>query len=268
MSRKRAIVASAVDLTAGMQAVERLRAVAVRDREKTAPWYSFTAQDASTTEVMIYAEIGEWGVTALDFVAELRQIRTPNITVRLNSPGGAIFDGFAIYNALLNHPARVVARIEGVAASAASFIAQAADEIEADEASTMMVHGGSGMCIGKAADMREMADLLDKLDSQMAGIYAQRTERPREEWLAQMGVDTWYTAEEAVAAGLVDRLTSARVTARTGGVVTGLALVGENGPEGVSLDTTQTTGSGVEPAAGTEPLDLAGLREALKGVFA
>ncbi len=207
MSRKRAAVAAVVDLVACAQTAERLSVLAKRDRTKAATdWYSVAALDASTTEVMIYDEIGEWGVTAREFVADLRGITTPNITVRINSPGGSIFDGFAIYNALLSHPARVKSSIEGVAASAASFIAQAGDEIEAAEASTMMVHGGSGMCWGKAADMREMAELLDKLDGQMAAIYAQRTERPAAEWLAQMSVDTWYTSAEALAAGLVDSI--------------------------------------------------------------
>lgn len=206
MSRKRSAVTSVIDLTASLHAVHRLRELTARDRTKSNPWYSVRALSALETEVSIYAEIGEWGVTALDFVQELKAVATPNITVRINSPGGAIFDGFAIYNALLNHPAHVTAYVDGIAASAASFIAQAADEIVVAEASTMMVHGGSGMCIGKAADMREMADLLDKLDGQMASIYAQRTERPAAEWLAQMGHDTWYTSAEAVVAGLADRI--------------------------------------------------------------
>lgn len=217
MSKKRGAVAKVVDLTASLHAADRLRQVATRDKDKNGPWYSIKALGALDTEVLIYAEIGEWGVTAIDFIQELRSVASPNITVRINSPGGQIFDGFAIYNALLNHPAHVTAHVDGVAASAASFIAQAADEIIVAKASSMMVHGGSGMCIGKAADMRTMADLLDKLDGQMAAIYAQRTERPTAEWLAQMGTDTWYTADEAVAAGLADRVADApeRVEART-----------------------------------------------------
>ncbi len=246
MSRKRQTVASVVDLVACAQTATRLREVAARGPKTEAKqWYRVSALDGSTTEIMIYDEIGEWGITAADFVAELRGVHTPNITVRVNSGGGSIFDGFAIYNALLNHNARVVARVEGVAASAASFIVQAADEIVAAEASTMMVHGGSGMCYGKAADMREMAGLLDKLDGQMAAIYAQRTERPAAEWLAQMNVDTWYTADEAKAAGLVDRV--------------------ETAGEGT---TGETAAAGVVPVASSEPLDFAGLTEALKGVFA
>lgn len=206
MSRKRALVANIVDLTACVQTADRLRTISARDKAKSAPWYRIEANGATTTEVLIYAEIGEWGVTALDFIGEVRAIATPEISVRINSPGGHIFDGFAIYNALLSHPARVTVHVDGVAASAASFIAQAGDDIVVARASSMMVHGGSGMCIGKAGDMREMADLLDKLDGQMAAIYAQRSERPAAEWLAQMGTDRWYTAEEAVAAGLADRM--------------------------------------------------------------
>lgn len=210
MSRKRQIVASAVDLAAAAQTADRLRAVAHRaPRADVKQWYRIAAS-ATDAEVWIYDEIGDWGVTAMDFVAELRTIHAPTLTVHINSPGGSIFDGFAIYNALLSHPARVTTRVEGIAASAASFIAQAGDEIVAAEASSMMVHGGSGVCVGKAADMREMADLLDKLDGQMAAIYAQRTERPTAEWLEQMPSDTWYTSSEALAAGLVDRIDSGR----------------------------------------------------------
>lgn len=212
MSKRRGAVTSVMDLTASLHAVNRLRELSARDQTKSNPWYSIKAQGVLDTEVLIYAEIGEWGVTALDFVQELRAIATPNIHVRINSPGGAVFDGFSIYNALLNHPARVTAYIDGVAASAASFIAQAADDIVCAKASSMMVHGASGVCVGKSADMREMADLLDKLNGQMAAIYAQRTERPAAEWLAQMGGDTWYTAEEAVAAGLADRVAEAEVS--------------------------------------------------------
>lgn len=206
MSRKRVDIKRVIDLSASLHAADRLRQLSARDQTKSKPWYSIKAQGPLDTEVMIYAEIGEWGVTALDFVQELRSISTPNISVRINSPGGQVFDGFSIYNGLLNHPARITAYIDGVAASAASFIAQAADEIVCAKASSMMVHGASGVCIGKSADMREMADLLDKLNGQMAAIYAQRTERPSAEWLAQMGVDTWYTADEAVTAGLADRV--------------------------------------------------------------
>lgn len=189
-----------------MPVVDRIRQVVARDQTKNAPWYRINALSALDTEVMIYNEIGEWGVTAIDFVQELKAIATPNISVRINSPGGAVFDGFAIYNALLNHPAKVTAYVDGVAASAASFIAQAADEIIVAEASSMMVHGCSGICIGKKGDMREMAAMMEKLDGQMASIYAQRTERPQGEWMAQMDEDTWYTAEEAVLAGLADRV--------------------------------------------------------------
>lgn len=252
MSRKRQIVASAVDLSAGAQTADRLRALSHREpRADAKQWYRVQAS-ATAAEVWIYDEIGDWGVTALDFVAELRAIHAPALTVHINSPGGSIFDGFAIYNALLNHPARVMTRVEGVAASAASFIAQAGDEIVADEASSMMVHGGSGVVVGKAADMREMADLLDKLDGQMAAIYAQRTERPAAEWLEQMPLDTWYTSAEALAAGLVDRIESGRPAAPAEGdddepAQTAVA------PDWADLLALAPTTTDDPPQAGSEP---------------
>lgn len=168
------------------------------------------AKAADVAEVLIYDEIGYWGVTAKDFSKALSEITAPNITVRINSPGGDVFDGLAIYNALKAHPATVTAVVDGLAASAASFIALAADTVQGHEASMVMIHKAWGLAIGNADDAREFASTLDKIDGQLAGIYAAKTGKDKDAILADMAEDLWLTAEEAQAYGLLDTVIPAK----------------------------------------------------------
>jgi ATP-dependent protease ClpP protease subunit len=169
-------------------------------------WYKIS-NTAAGAEVLLYDEIGWFGVTANDFARELQALDTDAITLRINSPGGDVFDGLAIYNALRNHPATVTTRIDGLAASAASFIAMAGDKIVAEKASQIMIHDAMGAAIGlDAAEMRDMADLLDKTSGTIAGIYGDRAGTPAADWRTAMQTETWYTADEALAAGLVDEV--------------------------------------------------------------
>jgi len=162
--------------------------------------------DDSAPEIFIYDEIGYWGITAADFARALQSLDTDAFTVRLNSPGGEVFDGIAIYNAIKQHRAHVTVQVDGLAASAASFIAQAGDEVVMTKNATMMIHDGMGMVMGNASDMRKQADVLDKASDNIASIYAERTGMKTEEWRAFMLAETWYNADEAVAAGLADRI--------------------------------------------------------------
>jgi ATP-dependent Clp endopeptidase proteolytic subunit ClpP len=168
-------------------------------------WYRLENR-ASTAAVWIYDEIGEWGVTAADFVKDLQSITAKSIDLHINSPGGNVFDGVAIYNALRNHPATVNVVVDGLAASAASFIAQAGDTVSMERTAQMMIHDAHGVALGNAGVMREMADLLDKASDNIAGIYAARSGKPAEFWRAEMLREPWYSADEAVAAGLADRI--------------------------------------------------------------
>lgn len=180
----------------------------VQERAKPAPaatgksWYRIQNIAADVAEVYLYDGIGEFGVTARDFVAELNSVRARRIELHLNSPGGAVFDGVAIYNALVNHPAEVTTFVDGLAASAASFIAMAGDRIVMEKNARFMIHDAAGLVIGNAKDMREMADLLDSLSDTIAEVYADRAGGEIATWRAAMRAETWYTAREALAAGL------------------------------------------------------------------
>lgn len=162
-----------------------------------------TGADSATLYVL--DEIGYWGISAADVMAELAQLSTVrNLTVRINSPGGDVFDGIAIYNAIADHPAQVTVMVEGIAASAASFIAQAGDRRCMNRGTQMMIHDAAGMCMGNAADMADMQALLDRISDTIAGIYADRAGGDPAAWRDRMRAETWYGPDEAVAAGLAD----------------------------------------------------------------
>lgn len=160
---------------------------------------------ADTATLYVLDEIGYWGISAADVMAELAQLSTVrDLTVRINSPGGDVFDGVAIFNAISDHPANVTVVVDGVAASAASFIAQAGDRRCMNRAAQMMIHDASGMCYGNASDMAEMQALLDRISDTIAGIYADRSGVDAATWREAMRAETWYSPDEAVAAGLAD----------------------------------------------------------------
>lgn len=165
--------------------------------------------EAETAEVLIYDEIGRtWdgeGISAKDFVTDLRALDgVTDLVVRINSPGGDVFDGMAIYEALRAWKGRVSVKIDSLAASAASVIAMAGDTVEIAENGFMMIHRGSGLVWGNAKDMAKMADTLTKIDGQIATAYQRKAEGTLKEWLAAMDEETWYNAEESVAIGLAD----------------------------------------------------------------
>lgn len=170
-------------------------------------WYSVKAQAASDlAEISIFDEIGFWGVTAKDFITDLKKIDAKNLTVFINSPGGSVFDGLAIYNSLRQHPANITVKVMGVAASAASFIAMAGDKIVMPENAFLMVHNPMGAVFGNAEEMREWADTLDKIAASLVGIYVARTGKSEDEIKALLDAETWLTASEAVSLGFADEM--------------------------------------------------------------
>jgi len=174
-------------------------------RRSVGGWYEITnnADDDSAT-IRIYDEIGFFGVEADAFSSDLSAITASRITVAINSPGGSVMDGLAIYNSLRVHPAHVTTRVDGIAASAASFIAQAGDERIMVESSQMMIHDASGVFAGSAADFREVADFLERQSANIAELYASRSGQPVQQYVDMMAAETWMTAAEAVENGLAD----------------------------------------------------------------
>ncbi|MDR6142045.1 ATP-dependent Clp endopeptidase proteolytic subunit ClpP [Microbacterium foliorum] len=151
---------------------------------------------------------GDWGVSAKEFAAAVDALPdgTTEILLLINSPGGEVWDGLAILNTLRKHPARVVAVVEGIAASAASFIAAGCDEMVMARNSEVYIHNAWGYASGDAEDMRAAAEDLDRLDMNLATIYAEKSGKTVDYWLAEMPRDRFMTAEEAVESGLADRI--------------------------------------------------------------
>ncbi|MFE4716853.1 head maturation protease, ClpP-related [Streptomyces sp. NPDC056728] len=193
---------------AGFVAKQREQAEKLRAEHgvEAQSWYRITnAADPDEAEVMLYDEIGGWfGATADEFIADLRGVTSPNLRVRINSPGGSVFEGIAIANALRSHPANVVIQVDSVAASIASVIAMAGDRVEMAPNSMLMIHDASGVCLGNAADMEEMAQLLALISDNIADAYAARAGGTREQWREAMRAESWYLPDDAVAAGLAD----------------------------------------------------------------
>lgn len=244
--------------------LERLRA---RPTAKAGDWYRIEAKAGSRSAVVsIYDEIGWAGTTAKDFAAELRALDADDITLRLNSPGGDAWDGIAIYNALRDHKASVHVVVDGLAASAASFIAQAGDRITMNRGAQMMIHDAAGLAIGNARDMRDMAEVLDRVSDSIAGIYAARSGRPIAEFRTAMARDTWYTAAEAVEAGLADEVAAdpdAAASTSNSSRPRVTAAEAARRIHAAALKTTTANQAGDAPQKGAGRMDPAKIREAL-----
>lgn len=155
---------------------------------------------------------GWWGVSGKEFAAALDELEddVETIELHINSPGGSVWDGLAMMNALRQHPARVVAIVDGIAASAASVVMLGADEVVVAEGGEVMVHNAWGLAVGNAGVMRKMASDLEHEDRNLAGLYAAKAGGTADDWLTIMAEETWYTAIEAVDAGLADRVLTAK----------------------------------------------------------
>ncbi|MDO9712447.1 head maturation protease, ClpP-related [Paracraurococcus lichenis] len=159
-------------------------------------------------ELLIYDEIGYYGVTAKDVVKALAGIGDGPLLVRLNSPGGDIFDGLAIYNALKART-DVTVQIDGVAASAAAFIAMAGTKVTIAERAMMMLHNCWAFVVGNRHDLLEQAATMEKIDGQQAAMFEAKTGKNTAEIVAVLDAETWFTSTEAKTFGLVDEVLSA-----------------------------------------------------------
>lgn len=176
------------------------------------PWYAVRgigepaegAPDVAT--IFVFDEIGgSFGIDARELVEEIQQITAPQITVRINSPGGSVFDAISICSALRHHPAKVTCYVDALAASAASVIAVAGDDVVMMPGSQMMIHDASAVIDGNAADMSRMATWLGRQSDNIADLYRQKGGGDLSTWRALMSAETWLFAAEAVQMGLADR---------------------------------------------------------------
>lgn len=167
-------------------------------------------------DIMIYGRIGGGGffydgISASDVAAALREVGPGPVNVRINSGGGDVFDGVAIHSLLARHPGTVTAYVDGLAASAASFVMLAGERVVASRNSMIMIHDAMTMVFGAKATLQRAVDLLDKVSDNIADMYAEKAGEDIEYWRAKMkenGEDgVWYTGAEALDAGLVDEIT-------------------------------------------------------------
>lgn len=180
-------------------------------RSDATPGYTIKAAGAEAGEIYIYGDIGEdWfgeGNTAKGFADELKALGAiKTLDVYINSGGGSVFEGVAIYNTLRRHRARKIVHVDGLAASIASVIAMAGDEIIIARNGLMMIHNPWGVAMGEASDFRKMADSLDKIGGAIVDTYTLRTGQTALKCSAMMNEETWMNADEALALGFADQV--------------------------------------------------------------
>lgn len=157
--------------------------------------------------VWLYDAIGSWfGVDPAEFAREVAALDAKVIHLRVNSPGGLVTDAEAMQTALQQHPAKVIAHIDGWAASAATTVSLGADEIEMADGAWWMIHNAWGCTCGGAKDMRDMADILEKMNTNIAADYIRKTGASAEQVKQWMDAETWFTAAEALEHGFADRI--------------------------------------------------------------
>tara|TARA_R110000787_G_scaffold118062_4_gene228816 strand:- start:6620 stop:7621 length:1002 start_codon:yes stop_codon:yes gene_type:complete len=173
-------------------------------------WYNIkNVTESNIAEVMIYDEIGMYGVDAKSFIDDVKNLpKDTSVLLRINSPGGSVIDGLAIYDAISRLPQKVTSRIEGIAASMASVIALAADEVIMSENSLYMIHNVWGGEVGESDDLRKAADLMDKMGERLVNIYVSKSGQSEEQIRAWMDEETWFNSSEAVEAGFIHSVES------------------------------------------------------------
>lgn len=232
------------------------------------------AEAGADNVISIYDVIGEdpWsggGFTAARLAGALRQIGKRDVVVNINSPGGNVFDGLAIYNLLRDHPANVTVKIVGLAASAASVIAMAGDHVEIAAAGFLMIHNTSVLVIGNRNDLRGIADELETFDRALAGIYAAHTGLGEAEIGAMMDKETWFDGAQAVAQNFADDLLPAdrvkedtKATLDFAGVYAArqvdVALAKQGLPRAKRRELVRALKTGTPNAAGSDAMPGAG----------
>ena len=172
-------------------------------------WYNIQNKAGSATDVYIFDEIGMWGITAQNFITDIKDLKDTPINLRINSLGGDVFDGLAIYNIIKKRTAKTTVYIEGIAASIATIIALGADEVVMSENSLFMIHNASGGAMGESKDLQKTADVLNKITRQLAEVYEAKTGLSQTAIQDMMDAETWLNAQEALDLGFIDTISDA-----------------------------------------------------------
>ena len=178
-------------------------------------WYNIQNKAGESADIYIFDEIGTYGVTAQDFISEIKGLKDMPINLRINSLGGDVFDGMAMYNVIKRREAKTTVYIEGIAASIATIIALGADEVVMAENSLFMIHNAWGGTSGEAKDMRKTAETLDKITSELTDIYVKKTGLSYDALAEMMDEESWLNAQEAFDLGFIDTISdSIKVAAK------------------------------------------------------
>ncbi len=198
-----------------------VKALMFSPRATNKQWYKTNTYARDTGEKIASLDIYDaidpfWGVSAQEVVGYIKALEVDKIYVSINSPGGDFFDGMAIANSLRSHSAKVVATIDGVAASIAAVIFAAADERYMHETAHAMIHKAWSHSVGNATELRELATILDRLDGSLVQVFDRVLDRSPEEIETMLEAETWFTAAEAREVGFAEVVESPEVQARQG----------------------------------------------------
>jgi ATP-dependent protease ClpP protease subunit len=178
-------------------------------------WYAISETENDTAEISIYDEIGGWGISAKEFLGELSKLKGKHLHLRINSPGGSVVEGTAIFNALRRHQGGVTVHIDALAASMASVIAMAGMPVYMADNALLMVHNPWTITVGDSDELRKEADLLDKLKASIRNAYQRKTGLPEDQLQDMMDAETWLDSVDAVALGFVDAIEEGVAAAAT-----------------------------------------------------
>ena len=167
-------------------------------------WFNVEDRTEDHAEIFIYDEISFFGVMAIDVAEQIRALDVNTINLHINSPGGLVFDGTAIYNLFRQHDAEVTVKVDGLAASIASIIAMAGDDIQMADSAQLMIHNPMTFIMGDAEDLRQEAKVLDNIKTTLVGIYDKRSSLDAEAIGALMDEEKWMLADYAIENGFAD----------------------------------------------------------------
>lgn len=260
-------------LPAGVQNVLR-RVHALNGTSERKPWYRLVKadSDSGTSTLHVFGPIGGWfGVNSEDFAADLADVPGP-LNVHINSGGGDAFEGITIANLLRAHPSTVHGVVTGLAASAASIIAMGCDALTMSPGSQLMIHRAMTSVYGNRDDMAEVMDMLERMDTSLAGLYQARAGGDLADWENAMQKETWYTPDEAVAAGLADHIAEPAAKAGSDNITEPVpapraAAIPEPMPTPAPIAVIEPRAPTVEPDP-EPPIDPAAAVAALRGAFA